>query len=244
MKLYDELASWWPLLSSPDDYREEAAFFGDRLIEACLGQARSLLELGCGGGNNASHMKHRFDEVFLTDSSDDMLAVSRKLNPECEHGVGDMRRLRLGREFDCVFVHDAVVYMTTEADLRAAIATAAVHCRPGGSALFAPDHIRETFRPSTDCGGHDGEGRALRYLEWTWDPGPDDCTYTVDYVYVLREQDGGASVEQDRHIEGLFSESEWLRMLREAGFDARSVSFNHSELEPDSYRVFVCVKAS
>jgi hypothetical protein len=25
-KLYGELASWWPLLSSPDDYAEEAAF--------------------------------------------------------------------------------------------------------------------------------------------------------------------------------------------------------------------------
>lgn len=34
MKLYDELAEWWPLLSSPADYAEEAAFFGDRLHAA------------------------------------------------------------------------------------------------------------------------------------------------------------------------------------------------------------------
>jgi SAM-dependent methyltransferase len=244
VKLYADLAPWWPLLSSPEDYREEAAFYGARLVEACYGPARSLLELGCGGGNNASHMKHRFERVVLTDSSVDMLAVSRALNPECEHVVGDMRQLRLDREFDCVFVHDAVVYMTTEPDLRAAIDTAATHCRPGGSALFAPDHIRETFRPSTDCGGHDGEGRALRYLEWTWDPDPGDSTYTVDYVYAFREDDGRTRIEQDRHIEGLFSESDWLRLLGEAGFHARTVPFNHSELEPDSYRLFVCVKAS
>jgi hypothetical protein len=29
---------------------------------------------------------------------------------------GDMRTTRLGRQFDAVFVHDAVCYMTTEAD--------------------------------------------------------------------------------------------------------------------------------
>ena len=47
-----------------------------------------------------------------------MLALSRALNPECEHLAGDMRTLRLGRVFDAVFVHDAVCYMTTRADLR------------------------------------------------------------------------------------------------------------------------------
>ena len=71
-----------------------------------------------------------------------------------------MRTVRLGRTFDCVFVHDAVCYMTTEHDLRAAIATAAAHCRPGGVVLMAPDYVRETFRPGTDHGGHDGAERS------------------------------------------------------------------------------------
>ena len=87
-----------------------------------------------------------------------------------------MRTLRLGRTFDAVLVHDAVMYMTTEADLRQAIETAYVHVRPGGVAVFAPDFVKETFKPSTDHGGHDGDGRALRYLEWSFDPDPDDTT--------------------------------------------------------------------
>ena len=173
-----------------------------------------MLELGSGGGNNASHMKAHFPQMTLTDLSEGMLELSRTINPELEHVQGDMRTLRLGREFDAVFVHDAVVYMTTEADLRAAIETAAVHCRAGGVALFAPDHLRENFAPSTDHGGHDGEdGRGLRYLEWTWDPDPSDDTYTVDFAYLLREPDGTARVEQDRHLEGLFSRETWLRLL-------------------------------
>jgi SAM-dependent methyltransferase len=240
-KLYTKLTTWWPLLSAPEDYVEEAAFYHAALVAACAPPPRSLLELGSGGGNNASHLKAHFDMV-LVDRSAGMLAVSRALNPECEHIEGDMRTVRLGREFDCVFVHDAVVYMTTEDDLRQAIDTAFVHCRSGGAALFAPDHVRETFRPSTDHGGHDGSDRGLRYLEWTWDPDPNDTTCTVDYAYLLRASDGTVRAEHDRHIEGLFARSDWLRLLSEAGFQARVLPFDHSELEPGTYEVFVAKK--
>ena len=41
-----------------------------------------------------------------------MLELSRTLNPDCEHLEGDMRTLRLGRTFDAVLIHDAVMYMT------------------------------------------------------------------------------------------------------------------------------------
>jgi SAM-dependent methyltransferase len=241
MKLYNELAAWWPLMSSPLDYAEEAAFYERLLLEYSDRKPITLLELGSGGGNNASYLKGRFP-MTLVDLSPEMLAVSRALNPECEHVQGDLRTVRLDREFDCVFVHDAVCYMATEDDLRQAIETAFVHCAPGGAALFAPDHLRENFRPSTECGGEDGEERGMRFLEWTWDPDPSDSTYLVDYVYALRESDGSVRVVHDRHVEGLFSRSEWMRLLTEAGFEPQSVPFDHSELEPGTYEVFICRK--
>ena len=89
----------------------------------------TLLELGSGSGNNASFLKARF-EMVLVEPSSGMLAVSQALNPEVPHVIGDMRSVRLGRVFDGVFVHDAVTYMLTEFDLRRAIDTAYVHCRP------------------------------------------------------------------------------------------------------------------
>jgi hypothetical protein len=128
-----------------------------------------------------------------------------------------------------VFIHDAIAHMTTEADLRAAIQTAFVHCRPGGAALFAPDYVRETFHPGTDHGGYDGGGRAMRYLEWTWDPDPDDSSYLVDMAYLLRDESGRAHVEYDRHWLGLFPRGEWLRFIEEAGFEERAVPFNAGE---------------
>jgi SAM-dependent methyltransferase len=238
-KLYSEHAAWWPLFSAPADYEEEAAFYQAALLDAIEAPARTLLELGSGGGNNASYLKARF-EMVLVEPSEGMLAVSRALNPECEHVRGDMRTVRLGREFDGVFVHDAVAYMTSEDDLRAAIETAFVHCRPGGAALFAPDHLRDNFQPSTDHGGHDGaDGRGVRFVEWAWDPDPADSTYRVDYAYLLRESDGTVSVVHDTHIEGLFSRADWLRLLKEAGFEPSLLPFPHSELEPGSYELLV-----
>ena len=237
-RLYYEFADWWPLLSAPADYAEEAAFYTETLLQACAGPARTLLELGSGGGNNAYHMKARF-AVTLVDPSPGMLEMSRALNPECEHVEGDMRTVRLEREFDCVFIHDAVVYMTSESDLRQAIETAYVHCRPGGAALFAPDHVRENFRPSTSHGGHDGANRSLRYLQWTWDPDPTDTTYVADYAYLFREGNGSVRVEHDRHIEGLFARAEWIRLLTETGFDASVMPSEHSEIEPGTCEIFV-----
>lgn len=239
-KLYNELAAWWPLLSTPADYEEEAAFYRKALTEASSRPLQTVLELGSGGGNNASHLKAHFAMV-LVDPAPGMLAVSRALNPECEHVEGDMRTVRLGRQFDAVFVHDAVCYMTTEADLMMAIETAYVHCRPGGAALFAPDYVRENFVATTDHGGHDGETHGLRYLEWTRDPNPDDSTYVVDYAYMLRTPDGAVHVEHDRHVEGLFARTDWLRLLTNVGFQPRAMPFVHSEVDSD-HELFVATR--
>jgi SAM-dependent methyltransferase len=240
-KLYTELAAWWPLLSAPADYAEEAALYRQTLLKACDPPPRTLLELGSGGGNNASHLKAHF-QLTLVDRSPDMLAVSRALNPECEHLAGDLRGVRLGRQFDAVFVHDAIMYMTTADDLRRAMETAFVHCRPAGVALFVPDCVRETFRATTDCGGHDGDGRSLRYLEWTWDPDPGDTVAQVDFAYLLREGDALVRVVHDQHRFGLFARAEWLRLLTHVGFLPRVLPFTHSEVEPGTVEMFLGVR--
>lgn len=231
-RLYTDLAPWWPILSSPDDYTEEAEEYRRILLESCQHPPLTLLELGSGGGNNASHLKAHF-RMTLVDLSPDMLAVSQALNPECEHLQGDMRTVRLDRQFDAVFIHDAIEYMTSEADLRQAIETAYAHCRPGGAALFCPDCTRETVKLVTRHGGHDGQGadrRALRYLEWTWDPDPADTTYFVDFAYMLRDESGAMRVEYDHHEFGLFGVDDWLRLIADAGFTPKAVICGHPEL--------------
>ncbi len=219
-KLYRELASWFHLLSAPGDYSDEAEFSRNLIVQASVIPPQTLLELGSGGGNNASHLKAHF-RMTLVDLSQGMLDLSRKLNPECEHILGDMRSIRLNRRYDAVFVHDAVMYMTTEIELLHVLTTAFLHCKPFGVALIMPDVVRENFVSLTTHGGHDDDERGIRYIEWTFDPDPSDSTYTVDFAYLLREGRGPVQVVHDRHVFGLFSREIWLHQLQQAGFAAR-----------------------
>ncbi|MFK7999613.1 MAG: trans-aconitate 2-methyltransferase [Polyangiales bacterium] len=219
--LYGELTPWYRLLDSTEDHLEEAAVFEVALRRAIKGESRSLLELGAGAGNNGFHLKGQF-ECTLTDPSSPMLDLSRDLNPECEHLVGDMRSLRLEREFDAVLVHDAIVYMHTVEEVREALETAFVHLRPGGAAIIAPDCTRESFQDATtlhQAASGDGS-RSLRCLDWTRDPNPADDTYTVDYAFLLEDGNGVRAVH-DRHIEGLFAESVWIELLKATGFEVQ-----------------------
>jgi SAM-dependent methyltransferase len=239
--LYTDLADWWPVLSMPADYEEEAAFYCKLIEEHSKIPVHEVLELGSGGGNNASHMKAHYN-LTLVDLSKYMLAVSRGLNPECEHIQGDMREIRLGRTFDAVFVHDAVSYITSEEDLVRVMDTTAAHVRPGGVVLLCPDEIKETFQESTSTGGHDLGRRSLRYLEWHWDPDPTDDQCVTDFAYMLREVGGEVRCLHDTHHCGLFSKATWLRLLEQGGFRASVVPFEHSEIEPGTMFEFVGVK--
>lgn len=219
--LYRDLVPWYRLVDPPADHDDEAACYLEALERAASPPAETLLELGAGAGHNAFFLKRRF-RCTLTDPSDDMLALSRELNSECEHISGDMRTLRLGRTFDVVMVHDAVMYMISEDDLRAAAATAFAHTRPGGAALFAPDCVRETFREHTSLLGGDDGGRALRGLEWAWDRDPTDDTFAVEYALLLRDGDIVTSAH-DRHVEGLFARATWLRILESTGYHVEMI---------------------
>ncbi len=235
--MYEDLAEWWPLLSPPSEYEEEAADLLPRLPRPTGPQPATLLELGAGGESLAFHLKDHF-RLTLTDVSPAMSAVSRAVNPECEHLLGDMRSLRLGRQFDVVLIHDAIMYATTPREVQATLRTAAIHCRDGGTVVVLPDYVRETFTAGTECDGHDApDGRGLRYLEWRWDPDPTDHSYLVDYAFLLRDGEGTVRVTHDRHEEGLFSRTEWLGWFAEAGLAASSA------LDSSGREIFVTRRA-
>ncbi|MGD1119807.1 MAG: class I SAM-dependent methyltransferase [Dehalococcoidales bacterium] len=239
-RLYCDLAGWFHLLTAPEDYQTEAAFYRALFLENCHPPPRTLLDLGSGGGNNASHFKSSF-KLTLVDRSAEMLEVSRRINPECEHIQGDMRNVRLGRQFDAVFIHDAVSYITTKTDLVKTIKTAYMHCRPGGVALFVPDYVRETFAPSTSHGGHDGGSRGLRYLMWTWDPDPEDTSYIMDFAYLLKDGDA-VTCENDRHIMGLFAKDEWVGLMEKMGFSVKVIERQPNWWPPMGTRLFLGIK--
>ena len=52
-RFYGDLAPWWPLISAPEEYAEEAAFAAS-LLRTAEPPTKSVLELGSGGGTTPS----------------------------------------------------------------------------------------------------------------------------------------------------------------------------------------------
>jgi trans-aconitate methyltransferase len=226
---YNELAHWWPLISPVEDYADECTEIV-RVLREQRPHARTLLELGSGGGHVAYYLKGAF-ECHLSDLSSAMLVNSRRLNPECTHVLGDMRSLDLGRVFDLVLAHDAIAYMTSESDLTAVFATAWRHLRPGGLALFIPDEVEETFKAGvTDVsGGDDPDGRAVRLFEWA-EAVQSNHTVPVHYAFLLRHASGAVQCLYEQHVVGVFPRTTWERLLAAQGFKVEVV-LEHTEEE-------------
>ncbi len=223
IRLYNELAHLWPVISPPEEYAEEAGYWR-RAIRDNLGPGRHhLLELGVGGGHNLSHLTAEF-QATAVDISPKMLDLSRRLNPAVDHHLGDMRTVRLDRKFDAVLVHDAISYMLTEDDLQATFTTAKEHLNNGGLLLVAPDLVQDEFTNGVVLTWSSKKGNIeVEIEERITDPDPSDTMVESLYTYTIKE--GGAErVERDTHISGLFSIAAWTRVFEEAGFQVERVS--------------------
>jgi SAM-dependent methyltransferase len=240
MKLYTDLSPWYSVIDPHEDHAAEAHVFTTAFDRVITPRAETLLELGAGAGHNIVHLKERY-RCTHTDISEPMQDLSRALNPECEHALGDMRALRLGRTFDAVLAHDGIVYMLTRDDLRAAIETAYVHLRPGGAAIFAPDGVRDGFEDESVLLECDRGERAMRGVQWTWDPDPSDETVQTDYAFVLREG-LETTVAHDVHISGLFHRATWLELLASVGFRSTELIERPIDDEGRIDRVFLAIK--
>ena len=125
--------------------------------------------------------------------------------------------------FDAVLVHDAISYMTTEADLKTVFATARAHLRPGGLLIVAPDAYTDTFNPpQVEYQTNTDGDTELTYVEYSTDLDPNDTSIETTYVFFIKRA-GELRVEVDRHVTGLFPVATWERMLTEVGFEVERV---------------------
>lgn len=232
-RLYTDLAHLWPHLSPPEHYEAETQLLRDLIDDALgdppAGKRWSLLELGAGGGHSTVHLKDHYN-CTASDLSPQMLAHCKALNPEVPTIQDDMRTMRLHKQFDAVLICDAIDYMTTRDDAAAALRTIAAHLRPGGIALFAPTYTRETFTDGdvaddgTTIPGIAGDDD-LTYFSFVHDPDPDDTTFEMILLYLLRDhQTRQVQTIEDRHTCGLFSIQNWQAMAEQAGLAVEALA--------------------
>lgn len=59
-RIYTDLAPWFHLLTAPEEYADEAELYRQTIVNASDSPPKTVLELGSGGGNNASYLKAHF----------------------------------------------------------------------------------------------------------------------------------------------------------------------------------------
>lgn len=144
MTVFDLYSAYYDLLYLDKDYNAETSYLCERLDEASVVPAGTLLELGCGTGGHAVELARLGRAVHGVDLSDSMVARARRraaADPlrrlELQFEVGDIRSHRAGRHYDAVFsLFHVISYQTTDDDLAAAFATARVHLEEGGAFVF------------------------------------------------------------------------------------------------------------
>lgn len=247
-RLYHEFAHLWRLLTPPEDYASEVQIIRS-LLEDELGPSprhsrRRILELGGGGGHSLSHLSRHFDAETV-DWSEPMTQQSQALNPTVGHHVGDMREIRLGRTFDAVLAYDAIDYLTTRQDLRAAFDTAAAHLDRNGIFIAAPTYVKDTFinhQIAHDQHSDNGiELACVSYVHASLSEMDDTCELVL--LLLIREFDDRLRIEEDRHTCGLFDRNTWLELLQDSGFEADERATNRDRADEPPFVLFVARKS-
>jgi len=215
VNLYGSDASWWRLLAPPESYDELAAAVAVNLVHGA-GTVQTMVELGCGIAPMAEHFPSEW-ELILVDTSQAMLDEVN--HPVAERVLADMRTLVLDRQVDAVLLQDAVMYLTSLEDLAAAFRAAFGALRPGGAFLVIPDTVREFYEETTLTGGGEDHERAIRMMEWHFDPDPSDHQTVASFSYVMRLPDGTVRHHHESHTMGLFGSGEIVEQLVAAGFE-------------------------
>jgi ubiquinone/menaquinone biosynthesis C-methylase UbiE len=211
---YNELAWTEDLLSDPADYEAEVAGYIDLIKRNSSQMPRTLLHLGCGAGRHDEFFKQHFS-VTGVDISRGMLDMARVRHQDIEYIEGDMRTVRLGRQFDVVAIPDSIDYMGSLPELRMAIETAVSHLKPGGILLIVYK-TQEIFRDNNFAYIGEQEDLHVTLLENNYTNRYRPHTYEATLVYLIRRR-GELTIHTERHVLGLFPQEIWEKLLTKAG---------------------------
>ena len=217
-------AAQYDRLYRDKDYDAEVALIERAVVRHRPG-ARSVVDLGCGTGAHTIRLAARGFVALGVDRSMDMLAIARakasSSETPAEFMAGDIRTIRLGRRFDVALMMFAVLgYQVTDADVRAALATARAHLHAGG--LFIGD---VWYGPAVLSTGpterrkviDTPEGQVVR----TAHAALDDARHTAAVHYQLHRVSGGRDVilTEETHTMRYFFPQELALYLDDAGFE-------------------------
>ena len=220
---YNELAWVDTVLAGPDEYEEECRTYVKLIRKTASTPPRTLLHLGSGAGGHDQVLK-RYFTVTGVDLSRGMLEIARAAHPDISYIEGDMRSVRLGKQFDAVVIPDSIDYMVTPDDLRQAMQTAAEHLRAGGVLLIAAK-TAESFRDNNFVySGEKGDVQVTVFENNYINPYRPN-TYEAALAYMIRRR-GEFSCFTERHVLGLYDRAVWEKLFQDAGCSVQQAALD------------------
>lgn len=211
---YNDLAWTEDWLADPAGYEHEVMVYVDLIKRTAADPPSTLLHLGSGAGGYDVFFKRHFT-VTGVDLSVGMLNKARKAHPDIEYIEGDMRTIRLNRQFDAVAIPDSLDYMASQEDLQQAIQTAVMHLKTGG-VLLVVAKTEEIFQNNNFAYAGEKDGIHMTLLENNYINPFRPNTYEATFVYLIRQQ-GELTIHTDHQVLGLFSQAMWDEVFKNAG---------------------------
>lgn len=220
---YNDLAWTEDWLVNPTDYEEEVMAYVDLVKRSAKEPLHTLLHLGSGAGGHDYILKRHF-AVTGVDISPGMLNKARTAHPDIEYLEGDMRTLRLNRQFDAVIIPDSIDYMAFQEDLQQAIQTAVTHLKTGGVLLLVAK-TEEAFQNNNFAYSGEKDGIHVTLLENNYINPLRPNTYEATFVYLVRQK-GELTIHTEQQVLGLFSQATWDEVFKNAGITMRKASLD------------------
>jgi ubiquinone/menaquinone biosynthesis C-methylase UbiE len=212
--LYGRSAFYYDIIYSWKNYKKESEIISRFIRRYKKSPGNSLLDVACGTGNHIEYLKRKYSVEGL-DVNRSMLNQAKRKHPDVRFYQGDMRTFRLGKKYDiitCLF--SAIGHVRARARLRKAISSMALHLKPGGLMELEPWITPGNWR--------------VGYISANYVNRPNlklarfgtaklDGRLSVNEMYHLVVSAKGVEYFTERLVMGLFSHSEYLGALKEAG---------------------------
>lgn len=217
--LHNQLAKHYNRVYSFRDYLDEAVRLQNLIIKYSASRGNMLLDAACGTG---LHLKHLKDDFVCTgvDISKSMLKIARKNVKGVTFKEGDMKTVRLGKQFDAIIcMLSSIGYVKTTSNLEKTIRNFSKHLKKGGLALIEPSHAKSFYvRGEPRITTYDGKDAKIARVNFTRTR---QATAVLSMHLLIAERGKDAKYFVDKHELGLFGVNSTIKIMKAAGLKSK-----------------------